>query len=94
MRAVCAVILVTSLLATSAMAGDSGLGRLAPGKPAGARQAQSVTTVGGAVLAGALGFGALLALQSGGAALITGGTPPANAADQAALEAATLNTTK
>jgi hypothetical protein len=91
MRVVCAVILVTSLLATSAFADGGGL---APGRPAGARQAQSVTTVSSVVLGGAALFGLLLATQSRGAALITGGTAAANAANAAVIEAAALNTTK
>ena len=50
-------------------------------------------TIGSVVLAGAAALGLLLAVQSGGAAVITGGTPPANASDLAARQAATLNTT-
>ena len=91
MRVACAIILVTSLLATSSFA-DAGM--LAPGKPAGTGQAQSATTVGSVVLGGAALLGLLLATQSRGAALITGGTAPANAADAAVIEAAALNTAK
>ena len=92
MRAACAVILITALLATSALAGSND--SLPPGKPAGTHQAQSVATIGTAVLAGAALLGILLAIQSGGAGVITAGTPPLNATDQAAFQAATLNTTK
>ena len=74
------------------MAGSND-GALAPGKPAGAKEAQSTVTIGSVVLAGAAALGLLLAVQSGGAAVITGGTPPANASDLAARQAATLNTT-
>jgi hypothetical protein len=93
MRAACAVILITSLLASSALAGAND-GALPPGKPAGTKQAQSTMTVGTVVLAGAAALGVLLAIQSGGAAAIAGGTPPANATDLAAREASTLNTTR
>jgi hypothetical protein len=92
MRAACAVFLITTLLASSALAGSND-GALAPGKPAGAKEAQSTVTIGSVVLAGAAALGLLLAVQSGGAAVITGGTPPANASDLAARQAATLNTT-
>jgi hypothetical protein len=91
MRAVCAVILVTTLLTTSALA-DPRYGFLAPGKPAGVSHAQSTMTIGSVVLAGAVAFGALLAIQSGGAAVITVGTPVINASNAAARQAATLNT--
>jgi hypothetical protein len=90
MRAACVVLLITALLAGSALA-DSGT--LPPGRPAGTKQAQSVATIGTVVLAGAAGLGILLAIQSGGAAVIASGTPNANATDLAAREAATLNTT-
>jgi hypothetical protein len=93
MRAACAVILITALLASSALAGSTD-GALPPGKPAGTKEAQSTTTVGTVVLVGAAALGVLLAIQSGGAAVITNGTPPANASDLAAREAATLNTTR
>lgn len=93
MRAACAVLLITALLAGNALAGAND-GALPPGKPAGTKDAQSVATIGTVVLAGAAGLGILLAIQSGGAAFIASGTPPANATDIAAREAATLNTTR
>lgn len=93
MRAACAVLLITTLLASSALAGSNDA-LLAPGKPAGTKEAQSAMTVGTVVLAGAAALGLLLAVQSGGAAVITNGTPPANASDLAARQAATLNTTQ
>ena len=93
MRAACAVLLITTLLASSALAGSNDA-LLAPGKPAGTKEAQSTVTIGSVVLAGAAALGLLLADQSGGAAVITNGTPPANLADLAAREAATLNTTQ
>jgi hypothetical protein len=93
MRAVCAVILVTTLLTTSAFA-DPAHSFLAPGKPAGVVQAQTTTTVGSVVLAGAVAFGALLAIQSGGAAILATGTPNANAGNAAVREAASLNTNR
>ena len=93
MRAACAVLLITPLLASSALAGSNDA-LLAPGKPAGTKEAQSTVTIGSVVLAGAAALGLLLAVQSGGAAVITNGTPPANLADLAAREAATLNTTQ
>jgi hypothetical protein len=93
MRAACAVLLITTLLASSALAGSNDA-LLAPGKPAGTKEAQSTVTIGSVVLAGAAALGLLLAVQSGGAAVITNGTPPANLADLAAREAATLNTTQ
>jgi len=93
MRAACAVLLITTLLASSALAGSNDA-LLAPGKPAGTKEAQSTVTIGSVVLAGAAALGLLLAVQSGGAAVINNGTPPANLADLAAREAATLNTTQ
>ena len=93
MRAACAVLLITTLLASSALAGSNDA-LLAPGKPAGTKEAQSTVTIGSVVLAGTAALGLLLAVQSGGAAVITNGTPPANLADLAAREAATLNTTQ
>jgi hypothetical protein len=93
MRAACAVLLITTLLASSALAGSNDA-LLAPGKPAGTKEAQSTVTIGSVVLAGAAALGLLLAVQSGGAAVIPNGTPPANLADLAAREAATLNTTQ
>ena len=93
MRAACAVLLITTLLASSALAGSNDA-LLAPGKPAGTKEAQSTVTIGSVVLAGAAALGLLLAVQSGGAAVITPGPPPANLADLAAREAATLNTTQ
>ena len=90
MRAIAAALVATTMTFSSAFAAD---GALAPGKPAGAKEAQSTVTIGSVVLAGAAALGLLLAVQSGGAAVITGGTPPANASDLAARQAATLNTT-
>ena len=79
--------------AASGIPRRGGPDRAAPGKPAGTKEAQSTVTIGSVVLAGAAALGLLLAVQSGGAAVITGGTPPANASDLAARQAATLNTT-
>jgi hypothetical protein len=92
MRAACAVILITALLATSTPAGANDT--LPPGKPAGTQQAQSVATIGSVVLGAAALLGAFLAVQSGGAAAISSGTPPLNAANRAAFQAAALNTAK
>ena len=72
MRAACAVLLITTLLASSALAGSNDA-LLAPGKPAGTKEAQSTVTIGSVVLAGAAALGLLLAVQSGGAAVITNG---------------------
>ena len=93
MRAACAVILITALLAGSALAGAND-GALPPGKPAGTKDAQSVTNIGTAVLAGAAALGVLLAIQSGGAAVLASGTAPPNASDLAARQAATVQTTR
>src|ERR1700744_1165204 len=80
MRAACAVFLITSLLAGSALAGPTDAA-LAPGKPAGTKQAQTAMTVGSVVLGAGVLLGLVLALQSGGADIITPTTPPANATD-------------
>jgi hypothetical protein len=93
MRAACAVLLMTTLLASSAFAGSTDL-MLAPGKPAGMKQAQSSMTIGSVVLGAAAVLGVALAIQSGGADVITVGTSQPNATDLAARQAATLNTNR
>jgi hypothetical protein len=96
MRAACAVLLATTLLATSALAGGvQQAGSLAPGKPAGVSQAQSTAmTVTYVVLgAGVLLAGALAIQSSGGGAVIVG-TAPLDASTLPAYNASTLNTFK
>ena len=73
MRNLCAVFLAAALVSTSAYAGSSTTGPLAPGKPAGVSEAQSGSTVA-AIVAGTAAFAMVLALVSGGGGGGGGGT--------------------